>query len=266
VSSAAERVFMTTARVCAITVVAIAPAVVVALVVATVGALMHGELAKGGDLLLALFGTTVIIGALSAAAGTAIGVSAALFAVEIASPRARQVIKALVGGLHAVPAVGFGLTAAGALLLAAQPPSALEVFVLAAMVLAVMLASVVFVQMRRELHRVPASVREAACAMGADSVQIVLRAVLPAIRRKIIAIWWATFGLALGEATALSMIFAAANARNIQLGTLASTLLRVGAADRVEIVSLAPTALVLFATSIAIIFIGRRSTGEVAWP
>ena len=256
---------MTTARACAITVVAIAPAVVVALVVATVGTLMGGRLA-GGDLLLALFGTTVMISALSATAGTAIGVSAALFAVEIASPRARQVIKALIGCLHAIPAVGFGLTAAGALLFAPRPPNALEVFALAAMVLVVMLASVVFVQMRRELHRVPASVREAACAMGADSVQVVLRAVLPAIRRKIIGIWWATLGLALGEATALSMIFAAANLRNIQLGTLASTLLREGAAERGDaLVALAPTALVLFSMSIVIIVIGRRTTGEVAW-
>jgi len=258
---------VTTARVCAITVVAIAPAVVIALVVSTVGALVRGELAEGGDLLLALFGTTLMLGAISAAAGTAIGVSAALFAVEIASPSARQAIKALVGGLHAIPAVGFGLTAAGAILFAAQPPNALEVFFLAAVVLAIMLASVVFVQMRRELNRVPASMREAACAAGADSVQIVLRAVLPAIRRKIVGIWWATFGLALGEATALSMIFAAANLRNVDLGTLASTLLRVGSADRgVAIVALAPTALVLLAMSIATIVIGRRTTGEVAWP
>ena len=266
-SSAAERAFVTVARICAAVVVAIGPAVVVVLVVATGAALIQSQPAIRGDLLLALFGTTIALGALGALAGTAIGVGAALFAVEIATTRVRQVIKALVGGLHALPATGFGLAAAGLLLFFTQRPGTLQVFVLAGLVLTIMLASVVFVQMRRELSRVPANLREAAWAMGADNVQVVLRAVLPGIQRRIIGIWWATFALALGEATALSMIFAAARAHGVDLGTLASNVLQVGAASRGEsIVALAPTALLLFFAATATTLIGRRAMGEATWP
>lgn len=266
-SPAAERAFVAAARLCAAIVVAIAPIVAIILVVATVIALFRGEIAITPDLLLALVGTTLASGAIGATAGTAIGVGAALFAVEIASPGVRQVIKALVGGLHAVPAVGFGLAAAGALLFAAQPPGRVWTFLVAVLVLTIMIASVVFVQMRRELAHIPSGVREAASAVGADTVQVALRAVLPAIRRKIAGIWWASFALALGEATALSMIFAAADARGADIGTLASTILRIGAGDRGPvIIALAPAALVLLVAAVASTLLGRRATGDVPWP
>lgn len=271
-SPAAERAFVAAARLCAIAVVAIAPIVIMILLVSTALTLLEGqgELALGRDLMLALFGSTLAFGSLGATAGTAIGVGAALFAIEVASPVARQVIKALVGGLHAVPAVGFGLAAAAALLFSSQPPGGLFVFLLATLVLTIMIASVVFVQMRRELSRVPAGIREAAAAMGADTVQVTLRAVLPTIRRKVAAIWWGAFALALGEATALSMIFEAAKTRGVDLGTLASVVLRTGAADRNDpidpIVALAPAALVLLVMAVAATVLGRRAAGEPAWP
>ena len=266
-SPAIERVFVTAARLCVVAVLSIAPMVIIVVVAGTVFALVHQKLAAHTDYLLALSGSTLLLGSIGATAGTAIGVGAALFAVEVASPAARQVIKALAGGLHAVPAVGFGLAAAGALLFAAKPPEAFWVFVLAALILAIMIASVVFVQMRRELSRVPAGMREAACAMGADTVQIAMRAVLPAIRRKIAGIWWASFALALGEGTALSMIFVAAGSRGVELGTLASFILRTGAADRATaIVTLAPATMVLLVAAVAATLLGRRATGEVSWP
>jgi ABC-type phosphate transport system permease subunit len=267
VSPAADRAFVAAARLCAITVVAIAPVVAIILVSGSIVALFRDEFALGWDLLLALFGSTLALGTLGATAGTAIGVGAAMFAVEVASPVARQVIKALAGGLHAIPAVGFGLAAAGALLFSPQPPGALWVFILATLVLTSMIASVVFVQMRRELSRVPAGVREAASAMGADTVQVALRAVLPAIRRRLVGIWWSAFALALGEGTALSMIFAAASARGVDLGTLASTILRTGGADRgAAVIALAPATLVLLVAAVAATMVGRRATGEVTWP
>jgi ABC-type phosphate transport system permease subunit len=267
VSPAAERAFVTAARLCAVVVVAIAPVVIVVLVVGTGFAVFFRELAVGMDLLLALFGSTLAFGVIGATAGTAIGVGAALFAIEVASPVVRQVVKALTGGLHAVPAAGFGLAAAGALLFSAQAPGELSTIVLATMILTSMIASVVFVQMRRELSRVPIGVREAASAMGADTVQVALRAVLPATRRRIAGIWWAAFALALGEGTALSMIFAAANARGVALGTLASVILQNGAAERgIGIVGLAPAALVLLVAVVAATLLGRRATGAVTWP
>jgi ABC-type phosphate transport system permease subunit len=267
VSPAIERAFVTAARLCVVAVLSIAPMVIIIVAAGAVFALVHHQLAAHADYLLALSGSTLLLGSIGATAGTAIGVGAALFAVEVASPAARQVIKALAGGLHAVPAVGFGLAAAGALLFVSKPPGAFWVFVLAALILAIMIASVVFVQMRRELSRVPAGVREAASAMGADTVQVAMRAVLPAIRRKIAGIWWASFALALGEGTALSMIFAAASSRGVELGTLASFILRTGAADRATaIVTLAPATLVLLVAAVAATLLGRRATGGVTWP
>jgi ABC-type phosphate transport system permease subunit len=267
VSPAAERAFVAAARLCAVVVVAIAPIVVLVLALGTGLTVFRNDLAVSVDLMLALFGSTLAFGVIGASAGTAIGVGAALFAIEVASPVVRQVVKALTGGLHAVPAAGFGLAAAGALLFSSQKPGGLSTLTLATMILTIMIASVVFVQMRRELSRVPVGVREAASAMGADTVQVALRAVLPAMRRKINGIWWAAFALALGEGTALSMIFAAANTHGVALGTLASVILQTGAAERgAGIIGVTPAALVLLVAVAAATLLGRRATGEVTWP
>ncbi|MBV8082435.1 MAG: hypothetical protein JO347_04415 [Candidatus Eremiobacteraeota bacterium] len=272
-SPALERFFVTAARLCAVAVVAIAPLVGLVVFAAAVASLVrHVEFSW--DASAGLIAATLALGLVGATLGTALGVGAALYAVEIATPANRQLIKALVGALHAVPAVGYGVAAAGLLLVTPLLPNPAVTFSIAATVVTVMIASVVFVQMRRSLSALPDQLREAATAAGADAVATALRAMLPALQRSIAGIWWASFALALGEATALQMIFGAASAKSALSngvaisGTLASMLLQVGASARGvdEALRFAPAALLLFAMTIASVFLGRRAVGHVPWP
>jgi phosphate transport system permease protein len=272
VSPGVDRLFIAAARVCAAAVVAIAPLVLIALAAATVAALVKG-VAKPADTAFWLLLSSVSFGLIGATIGTALGVGAALYAVEIASPGLRQTIKALVGALHAVPAVGYGVVAAGALLVTPLLPNLAVTIAIASMVIALMVASVVFVQTRRELSGLPAELRVAAAAAGADPVNTATRAVLPALQRKIAGIWWSSLALALGEATALQIVFAAASIKAeafgmpVLAGTLASTLLQFGASTRsLALLGTAPLALLLLAMTIAAVLLGRRAVGHVPWP
>jgi ABC-type phosphate transport system permease subunit len=237
VPDAAERFLIVGARLCAVLVVAIQPFVIATLAIATVMAIFRGSFAVGLTRFEVLLTTTLGLGVFAATLGTVVGVGAALFTLEIATPTLRRTVKALVGALHAVPAVGFGVAAAGVLLFSAKAPVPGSTLLFAAFVLSIMIASVVFVQMRRELSQLPPGVRTAAAAAGADAMQSTLLAVLPALRRRIMGIWWSSLALGLGEATAMQVIFAAAFAKAgghapTMLGTIASTLLQAGAAER----------------------------------
>jgi phosphate transport system permease protein len=272
VSPAAERLFVAAARLCAVIVVAVQPLVVVILVVASAVALAHRALSFSPSLVW-LIAATLGLGLIGATLGSALGVGAALYAVEIASPGARQTIKALVGALHAVPAVGFGVAAAGILVITPMVPNVAVTFAIASVVIVTMIASVVFVQSRRALSDLPVEVREVAAAAGADAVNTTVRAVLPALERKIAGIWWSAFALALGEATALQIIFGAAAVKAQAFGlpsmpgTLATTLLQVGSQARGAAVSaLAPLALLLLLMALTAVLLGRRAVGQVTWP
>jgi len=272
VSPGVERLFIAAARVSAAAVVAVAPLVLIALVAATVAALVRG-VSMPPDAAFWLLLSSVAFGLIGATMGTALGVGAALYAVEIASPGLRQTIKALVGALHAVPAVGYGVVAAGALLVTPLLPNLAVTIAIVSMVITVMVASVVFVQTRRELSALPQELRVVAAAAGADPVNAATRAVLPALQRKIAGIWWSSLALALGEATALQIVFAAAAVKAEAFGmpalpgTLASTVLQVGASTRsFALLGIAPVALLLLAMAIAAMVLGRRAVGHVPWP
>lgn len=271
-SLAAERLLVAAARLCALVVVAIQPLVIIVLVIATVGALLRGvSISAEGFIWLTV--ATVALGLIGATIGSALGVGGALYAEEIASPAPRQIIKALVGGLHALPAVGFGVAAAGVLLVTPMLPNTAVTFAIASIVITTMIASIVFVQTRRALSALPPQLRVVAAAAGADPVNAAVRAVLPALQRNIAGIWWSAFALALGEATAMQIIFGAAAAKAEAAGmapvagTLASTLLQVGASERGSaMVGAAPVALLLVAMAIAAVLLGRRAVGHVPWP
>ena len=267
-SPLSERYLVALARVCAAFVVVFPALVVLTLAIGTAVAVARGVESIGFAHSMIIGATTLGLALVAATVGSATGVASALFTVEIAPARLRQTVKALVGALHAVPAVGFGIAAAGALLLPAASPSPLLTIALAALVLTVMIASVVFAQTRGELARVPAAMRESAHAAGADGMAIALRAIVPGMRASLAGIWWSSFALALGEATALSMIFSAASARVASKaawpidGTLASILLSSGANGfGAQTLGLAPVALCLALVVLAAVFFGRRAMG-----
>jgi phosphate transport system permease protein len=268
VSPLSERSLAAVARVCAAFVVVFPALVVITLAIGTAVAVARGITSVGFWDGIIIGATTLGLAVVAATIGSAAGVASALFTVEIAPARLRQTVKALVGALHAVPAVGFGIAAAGALLLPTAAPSPLLTIALAALVLTVMIASVVFAQTRGELARVPAALRESAHAAGADGMAIALRAILPGMRASLAGIWWSSFALALGEATALSMIFGAASARAAPKaswaidGTLASILLNAGSNGfGAQTLGLAPVALCLACVVLAAVLLGRRAMG-----
>jgi ABC-type phosphate transport system permease subunit len=276
VAGLAERLFEAGARVCALLVIAIAPLVIGVLVIASAVAFARGmaavDLTRFAELALA----TLFLALVSATLGLIIGAGAGLYTMEVATSALRLWIRAFAGALHAVPAVGFGIVAAGGLLFATYRPSGLIVFAVAAAVLTINIGSIAFVQMRKELARVPAGLREAAAAAGAPPLAIALDIVLPSLRRRIAGLWWNLLATALGEGIALQIIFAAAFARlnagaspNLSgpYATFATLLLEQGAALRgTPLLSLAPIALTLLIMTVSAVLIGRRAAGQVPWP
>jgi len=276
VINVAERLFETGARTCAILVVAIAPTAIAALVIASALALVRGTPLVDAAGFFQLGGATLGLALVSATIGLIVGGGAGLYTMEIATPGLRQGIRALAGALHAVPAVGFGIVAGGGLLYAVHKPTAIVVFGVAAATLAINIGSIAFVQMRRELASVPAGLREAAAAAGADSATIALDVVLPSLRKRIAGLWWSLLATAMGEGVALQVIFAAALARvsgvvsphaSSAYGTFATLLLEQGATLRgTALFALAPVALTLLGMTVAAVLIGRRAAGHVPWP
>lgn len=273
--SASERIFETSARVCALLVIVIAPLVIAVLVIASAVAIVRGmaavELVRYAELGAATLGLALV----SASLGLIIGGGAGLYTMEVASAELRLWIRALIGALHAVPAVGFGIIAAGGLLFMAYRPPGIIVFAVAAATLTINIGSIAFVQIRRALARMPAGLREAAAAAGADPVTIAVEIVLPALRRRVAGIWWNLLATAMGEGVAMQLIFAAAFARSGgavphssgPYGTFATLLLEQAAALRgTALLALAPIALTLLTMTVASVLIGRRSAGDVPWP
>lgn len=274
--SAPERLFETSARACALLVVAITPIVIAVLVIASAVAIMRGMAAVDLPRFLELDAATLGLALVSATLGLIIGGGAGLYTMEIASAGLRLWIRALVGALHAVPAVGFGIIAGGGLLFMQHKPTGIVVFAVAAGTLTVNIGSIAFVQIRRALARMQLGLREAAAAAGADPATIALEIVLPALRRRVAGIWWNLLATAMGEGVALQIIFAAAFARasggaavhsSGQYGTLATLLLEQASALRgTALLALAPVALTLLGMTVAAVLIGRRSAGDVPWP
>ena len=276
VVSVAERLFETSARVCAVLVLAIVPTVIGVLAVASAVAFVRGMEAVHLTDFVRLVFATLGLALVSATLGLIVGAGAGLYTMEVATSGVRQWIRALVGALHAVPAVGFGVVAGGGLLFTVTRPSWFAVFAVAAATLTINIGSIAFVQVRRELARVPAGLREAALAAGADPLTIALDVIVPALRRRIAGLWWNLLATAMGEGVAMQIVFAAAVARvgggvpshaAGTYGTLATLLLEQGASLRgTPLLALAPIALTLLLVTLAAVFIGRRAAGHVPWP
>ena len=273
--SVAERLFETSARVCAFLVLAIVPTVFGILFVSSAVGFARGMADVDLIRFIALVSATLGLALVSATLGLIVGAGAGLYTMEVATSGVRLWIRALVGALHAVPAVGFGVVAGGGLLFAASKPTWFVVFAVAAATLTVNIGSIAFVQVRRELARVPARLREAALAAGADPLTIALDVIFPLLRRRIAGLWWNLLATAMGEGVALQIIFAAAVARVGGVpshaagtyGTLATRLLEQGAALRgTSLLALAPVALTLLLMTVAAVLVGRRVTGHVPWP
>lgn len=212
-SSLAERLFGALSRAGALIVGAV-PVAVVALLVWQAASLSLGLLARpnnfGKDdlLLTALF--TLAVSAAAAAVGGTAGIGCAIAAEELAPGAVRAVLLTAIGFLGSMPAVVFGWFAAAivAPLAAAHPFGGASRFAAATLVLSAMVAPIACGLVSRALRRIPDSVRHAAAAAGATRLQTTLLVVVPGFIRRIFAASVAAFARAVGEATAMQVLFA----------------------------------------------------------
>jgi len=140
--------------------------------------------------------------------GTPLAVGAAVFLSEIASPRARSVIRPAVELLAGVPSVVYGFF--GLLILrpvVADLTGGLGFGPATAwIILAIMIVPTIATLTEDALRSVPNGIREASYAMGATTWQTIWRVLLPAAKIGIIDAIILGMGRAIGETMAVLMV------------------------------------------------------------
>lgn len=206
-----ERLFAACCRVCAAS-VSLTPVVVILLLVwASVTTTMESTVGTETGKWLGIIGSTLGISAAAALVGGMLGAGAALAAEELVPPPMRRVVEGAIGFFGAIPAVAFGWFAVTVIApyAAASRLGHASAYAVAAAVLSVMTAPTACALVTRGLRRIPASMRLAAAAAGASRLQTTALVVMPAFRRRVGVAVLAALARALGEATAMQMIFAA---------------------------------------------------------
>jgi len=191
-------------------------AAAVLLTVVISGALSSHAL-RGADGLATTALFTMGVAAAAAVIGGSLGIGCAFAAQELAPSVVRRAIEAAVAFLGAMPAVAFGWFAAVAVapFVAARPMGSATQFAAATAVLTVMVIPTTCALVTRALRRVPAATRHASAAAGASRLQTTALVILPSLRRRIGAAALAGFARAIGEATALQILFASLAAYGI---------------------------------------------------
>jgi phosphate transport system permease protein len=159
---------------------------------------------------------TFLTSAIALGVALPVGLLAAVFLSEIATPRIRQVLKPLLEILAGVPTVVYGYFALLFVtpLLAYFIPSISGFNALSAgIVMGVMIIPLVASLSEDALYAVPQSLRDGAYALGATRVQVSIRVVVPAALSGIVA----SFLLAVSRAVGETMIVAIAAGQSPRL-------------------------------------------------
>ena len=136
---------------------------------------------EGGGMANAIVGSLILIG-LAAGLGLPIGILGGVYLAESRDRRLPWIVRFLADVLNGVPSIVVGIFAYGLVVLPMRRFSALA----GAVALAVIMLPIV-VRTSEELVRlVPASLREAALALGIPEWKVVLRVVLPTARAGIV--------------------------------------------------------------------------------
>jgi phosphate transport system permease protein len=153
-----------------------------------------------------IFLGTLVIATIAMLIATPIGLFTAIYLVEYASERVRNIVKPMMEILAGVPTVVYGFFAvltvapairqAGSLLgLATSPNSALA----AGLVLGIMIIPFISSLSDDALRSVPRSMRDGSLAMGATPAETVLRVLLPAALPGVMGGILLAFSRAIGE-------------------------------------------------------------------
>ncbi len=171
----------------------------------------------GGGILPAILGT-VVLTLLMTVAVVPLGVTTAIWLAEYAPTRSRlaTLVRTAVHNLAGVPSIVFGLFGLGFFVLFAggaldaitgQHGSFARPCVLwSALTLALLTMPVVIVASEEAMRAVPRSMRDAALALGATRLQVVVHVVLPHARRGIVTGVVLAIGRAAGEVAPLLFV------------------------------------------------------------
>ena len=208
--SLTEHLFAGIVRACAVLVAAVPIVAAAALLWTGVATAVAERAFPGGADLAATAAFTLAVCACAAIGGGAFGIGCAVAAEELTPASIHRAIEAAIGFFGVLPAVAFGWFAASfiAPLASHRPLGDATPFFAATILLAVMIAPTACTLMTRSLRRVPDATRQAAAAAGASRLQTTALVIIPALRRRIIATVLAAFTRAVGEATAVQVLFA----------------------------------------------------------
>ncbi|MDR0786861.1 MAG: phosphate ABC transporter permease subunit PstC, partial [Gemmatimonadota bacterium] len=170
----------------------------------------------------------LLAGSLLVAGGAAlvavpVGLSAAIYLSEYATPRARGILKPSLEVLAGVPTVVYGffaLTFVTPILQRIWPETQIFNALSASIVVGIMIVPVVASLSEDALRAVPRSLREGAYALGATRLEVSLRTVLPAALSGVIASFILALSRAIGETMIVSI--AAGATPNLTLNPLVS--------------------------------------------
>jgi phosphate transport system permease protein len=160
-----------------------------------------------GMLPLILGSLLVTVGAI--VVGVPLGVAAAIYIGEVASPRVREILKPTVEVLAAIPSVVIGFI--GLVLLAPFMQNAFHLntgltALTGAIMLAFMAMPTIISISEDALHAVPQDYKAAAYALGATKWQTIWRVLVPAARSGILAAIMLGVGRAIGETMTVLMV------------------------------------------------------------
>ncbi|MBC5805297.1 MAG: hypothetical protein ACR2KS_08095 [Candidatus Eremiobacter antarcticus] len=205
-----EGLFIAAARVCGF----VACFLPLALLAAIVAALLSAgwSVAPGASVagLLAPLVVTLGLAVVGGLVGATAGAGTALFAHELVTGVPAKAARIAPRFAAAVPAVVVGWLAAAIVLPVVAARSFVAVMVVAGTVVALCVAARSYSLTVRALKALPASLREAALALGADATRLTSQVIVPATRRRLFGIYIDAVSRGLGEATALSIVFASA--------------------------------------------------------
>lgn len=168
-----------------------------------------------------------------------VGVAAALFTSEFASPRLREVIKPIIELLAGIPSVVMGFFALVILATWLQNAFGLTYrlnAINAGLALGFALVPIIFTISEDGLAAVPRSYREASYALGASNLQTAWKVVLPAAAPAVFASFVLAFGRAVGETMILLMAGGNAAITSLSLLDPLRTLSATIAAEMGEVV------------------------------
>ena len=175
---------------------------------------------SGGFGAVPLFAGTLLITGIAISIAAPLGLMAAIYLSEYATPAARKTLKPLLEILAGVPTVVYGFFAALTLAplirstaesagMAASSESALA----AGIVMGVMIIPFVSSLADDALHSVPQTLRDASTALGATTAETICRAVIPAAAPGILSALLLAISRAIGET--MIVVMAAGLAANL---------------------------------------------------